>query len=179
MPRRRRARQRLQDSAAVRLPVSPLLSLRSRADHAPHPSRSGVAPVIEFPAELAGLSILVVDDDQDARSLLSTVLEQCRAIVLTAKNVEEAYDTFVSLRPAVLISDIGMPGATGYELISKVRALSADEGGATPALALTAYARSEDRMKALAAGFNMHLPKPIEPAELLVVIASLIARTRH
>jgi PAS domain S-box-containing protein len=163
----------------VRFPISPLLSLRSQADSAPHPSRSGLSPVMEFPAELVGLPILVVDDQLDARALLTTVLEQSRAVVLTAKNADEAYDSFVSERPAVLISDIGMPGATGYELIRKVRALPVEEGGATPAVALTAYARSEDRIRALSAGFNMHLPKPIEPAELLVVLASLIARTRR
>jgi PAS domain S-box-containing protein len=163
----------------VRLPVSPLLALDNQAEGAKHPSRSGVSPVLEFPAELSALRVLIVDDEQDARSLLTTVLEQCRSVVIAAANVDEAYDSFVRERPAVVVSDIGMPGATGYELIRKIRALSPEQGGTTPAVALTAYARSEDRMKALAAGFNMHLPKPIEPAELLVVIASLIARTRH
>ena len=88
-------------------------------------------------------------------------------------------DTLRSQRPDVLVSDIGMPGASGYELIRRVRALPLDLGGQTPAVALTAYARTEDRMNALAAGFNMHVLKPIEPAELVVVIASLVARMQR
>ncbi|HEX8703361.1 MAG TPA: response regulator, partial [Myxococcaceae bacterium] len=78
-----------------------------------------------------------------------------------------------SVRPQLIISDIGMPGEDGYSFIQRVRALSADEGGRTPAVALTAYARIEDRMRALMAGFSNHVPKPVEPLELLAVLAAL------
>jgi CheY-like chemotaxis protein len=82
------------------------------------------------------------------------------------------------MQPDVLVSDIGMPNENGYELISKIRLLRADQGGNIPAIALTAYAETEDRMRALAAGFQTHVPKPVEPSELALVIASLIRRDK-
>jgi PAS domain S-box-containing protein len=130
---------------------------------------------VEFPAVLKGVKILAVDDDADSRHLLMVVLEQCGAQVRTCESVAEALEAIPGFRPDVLISDIGMPIEDGYSLIRKVRE-SDNYGKKIPAVALTAFARSEDRMKALSAGFNMHLPKPVEPAELMTVVASLVNR---
>jgi CheY-like chemotaxis protein len=137
-----------------------------------HP-RAGDAVTFECPASLDGLRVLVVDDEKDARDLIKAVLEQCNAVVLTASSAEEGFDALQRLQPDILISDIGMPGEDGYSLIEKVRALPSEEGGRIPAVALTAYARAEDRIKALASGFQVHAPKPIEPAELAAIVASL------
>ena len=131
----------------------------------------------ECPPQLAGLRVLTVDDEGDTRDLLRAILENCRAQVLTAGSAAEGLELLKRQRPDVLISDIGMPGEDGYSFIRKVRALSADEGGRTPALALTAYARTEDRTRALLAGFQNHCPKPVEPDELVAVLASLSGRT--
>jgi CheY-like chemotaxis protein len=125
---------------------------------------------------LDGLRILVVDDDADAREVVSTILEQAGAEVATASSAPQAIDLVERWGPNVLISDIGMPNQDGYDLIRKVRARSSDRASQIPAIALTAFARSQDRMKALSAGYQMHVPKPIEPLELVTVIASLTQR---
>jgi CheY-like chemotaxis protein len=96
---------------------------------------------------------------------------------MTSASAQEALRAFEEQVPDVLISDIGMPGMDGYELLKRVRARSADRGGRTPAIALTAFARSEDRTRALRAGFLVHLPKPVEPSELVATVASLACRT--
>jgi CheY-like chemotaxis protein len=119
--------------------------------------------------------VLVVDDEPDARELLAEMLSACKARVSLAATVADALRIVESERPDVIVSDIGMPGEDGYALIRKLRALPAERGGKTPAVALTAYVRFEDRTKALVAGFNMHVPKPVEPTELLAVLASLEA----
>lgn len=131
---------------------------------------------LECPEELQGLKVLVVDDDEDSRTLVKAVLESCGALVTMAASVAEAFIFIQQSRPDVLISDLGMPGEDGYALIQKVRSLSAAEGGLTPAAALTAYARKEDRLQVLRAGFQIHLPKPVEPAELVAVVANLADR---
>jgi CheY-like chemotaxis protein/two-component sensor histidine kinase len=123
--------------------------------------------------DLSGVHILVVDDHEDARDLIRAVLETCGAEVETAADVDEAMLAFTHRVPDVLLSDIGMPGQDGYDLIHKVRQLHAERGGTVPAAALTAYARTEDRRKALNAGYSMHLAKPIEPGELIDVVVSL------
>jgi signal transduction histidine kinase/CheY-like chemotaxis protein len=123
--------------------------------------------------DLSGVHVLVVDDHGDSRDLIRAVLETCGAEVDTAADVDEAMTAFVHRVPNVLISDIGMPGQDGYELIQKVRRLPAHRGGSVPAAALSAYARTEDRRRALNAGYSMHLAKPIEPGELIDVVASL------
>jgi PAS domain S-box-containing protein len=128
------------------------------------------------PPELTGLDVLVVDDELDAREMLRTMLESCGARVHLASSAAEGLRLLQAHQPAVLISDIGMPEEDGYKLIQKVRSLSANAGGKTPALALTAYARSEDRTRALMSGFNNHLTKPVEPLELLAMVASLAGR---
>ena len=132
---------------------------------------------LECPPELEGLRVLIVEDDADSRALLVAVLRQCRAEVLAVPNVAEALDAFDAWLPDVLVSDIEMPGEDGYALIRQVRARPAEQGGRIPAAALTAYARAEDRMRALLAGFQIHVPKPVEPAELAAVVASLAGRT--
>ncbi len=121
--------------------------------------------------ELLDLKILVVDDEPDARELVAAVLEQVGAKVRTAGSVVEALAAVQQELPELLLSDIGMPGEDGYALIRKFRALPG--AASIPAAALTAYARAEDRRKALDAGFMMHIPKPVEPAELLSVVANL------
>jgi CheY-like chemotaxis protein len=112
----------------------------------------------------------------DSREFLVAALEQCDAKVFAVGSASEALDAVSRFNPDVLVSDIGMPLEDGYSLIRKVRHLPADQGGQIPAIALTAYARSEDRMKAIAAGFQIHIPKPVEPAELVTVVASLAKR---
>ena len=130
----------------------------------------------ECPERLDGLRVLVVDDEDDTRELLRVGLTQCGAEVSTASSAAEALEALAREMPEVLISDIGMPDEDGYELIRRVRALAPEGGGRVPAVALTAYARAEDRLRALRAGYQMHLSKPVELAELTSVIASLARR---
>ncbi|HEX8494936.1 MAG TPA: ATP-binding protein [Pyrinomonadaceae bacterium] len=127
-------------------------------------------------AILDGLRVLVVDDEPDARELLTVVLESQGASVRAVGSAAEALDLIELLKPDVMVSDIGMPNDDGYSLMRKVRTLSADEGGATPAVALTAYAGDDARQMTLAAGFQIHLAKPIDPTELLTAIASLVGK---
>lgn len=129
-------------------------------------------------ANLSGIRILVVDDEPDARQIIKRILTECNAQVQTAESADEALKIMADFHPNVLVSDIGMPESDGYDLIRKVRALPAKSGGQTPAVALTAFARSEDRRRALLAGYQMHVAKPVEPAELLTVCASLAGRLR-
>ena len=128
-------------------------------------------------ARLDGLRVLVVDDDPDALDLATAILGGAGAAVRRCGAAAEAVDTVRTWRPDVLVSDIEMPGEDGYSLIRRVRALDGGEGGATPAVALTAYGRTQDRMLSLAAGYNMHVPKPVDPGELTTIIASLASRS--
>ncbi|HEY1955410.1 MAG TPA: PAS domain S-box protein [Polyangiaceae bacterium] len=125
------------------------------------------------PPQLDGLRVLTVDDEEDARQLVQVVLEHAGAKVRTAGSAREALDAMKNEVPDVLLSDIGMPGETGYDLIRSVRSLPPNAGGNVPAAALTAYARAEDRNRALGAGFMMHVPKPIDPSELVSVVGTL------
>ncbi|HZS45143.1 MAG TPA: response regulator [Blastocatellia bacterium] len=122
---------------------------------------------------LQGVRVLVVDDEPDALDMLKTVLLHCGAEVSTASDASGALDQLQNLLPDVLVSDIGMPGEDGYVLINKVRGLPEERGGRTPAIALTAYAREEDRHRALSEGFQLHLAKPIEPSIVVSEILSL------
>lgn len=159
----------------VRLPLS-VMQLRDPT-MAPSPRPSAVpGPERVRPAELNGVRVLVVDDEEDARELLRTLLEDSGAHVLTAGSAQEGLQVLQAELPDVLVSDIGMPGTDGYGFIERVRALPPDRGGRTPAVAITAYARSEDRTRVLRAGFQSHVPKPVEPVELLAVLASLAGR---
>ena len=127
--------------------------------------------------KLDGLRVLIVDDEADARHLLTTILGQYGAQVMAAPSASDALLALQEFRPHILVSDIGMPQEDGYTLIRQVRALPTDQGGRIPAVALTAYARAEDRTQALLAGFQLHVPKPVNPAELAAVVANLTGRT--
>jgi CheY-like chemotaxis protein/anti-sigma regulatory factor (Ser/Thr protein kinase) len=140
-----------------------------------HPISADSSLAIEHAPGLAGIKVLAVDDDADSRNLLTAILEQCGAEVRACESAAQALESLPAFHPDVLVSDIGMPGEDGYSLIRKVRS-SENSFRRVPAVALTAFARAEDRMKALSAGFNMHVPKPVEPAELTTVIASLVNR---
>jgi PAS domain S-box-containing protein len=160
----------------VKLPVVSVYQKETLAGRA-HPAAGAEPPAYVCPERLDGLKVLVVDDEVDARELLKVGIGQCGAEVATAGSAREALATLDETRPDLLISDIGMPGEDGYELIRKVRALPAGRGGKVPAIALTAYARTEDRLRALRAGYQMHVCKPVELAELVAVMASLIGRS--
>jgi len=116
---------------------------------------------------------LVVDDESDTREILTIILTQCGAKLRAATNARDALEVLKQWKPDVLVSDIGMPGEDGYLLITKVRALEPEQGGRTPAVALTGYAGPEDRLRLLSAGYNMHVTKPVELTELVMVVASL------
>lgn len=131
------------------------------------------ASQIECSPALENMRVLIVDDEPDARHLLTTVIERCGARVESVASAREALKALSSFKPDVLLSDIGIPGEDGYALIRKVRALGAEQGGKIPAVALTAYAREEDRMRALLAGYQVHLAKPVNPAELIAVLGGL------
>ena len=129
--------------------------------------------------DITGISVLVVDDEPDSRALVKRLMEDCHARVTSAASAPEAFELLQHIRPDVLVSDIGMPNEDGYSLIRRVRGLHADAGGRTPAIALTAYARGEDRVTAMRAGFQHHMSKPVDPSELIAVIASLARNAPH
>jgi CheY-like chemotaxis protein len=120
--------------------------------------------------------VLVVDDEADVRQLVHAILDECGSFVRTASSAEEALDVLSRETADVLISDVGMPGTDGYELVRRLRALPADRGGEIPAIALTAYTRVEDRQRAEDAGFSLHVSKPVEPAELVTIVGSVARR---
>ena len=127
-------------------------------------------------AALDGLRVLVVDDEADARQIVSTVIERTGAEVKTCASAREAFQLLQQWHPDVLMSDIAMPGEDGYSFINKVRSLPVEQGGDTPAAAFTAYAREEDRTRALDAGFQMHIAKPVSSSTLVAMIARLAGR---
>jgi signal transduction histidine kinase/CheY-like chemotaxis protein len=144
-------------------------------DDTAHPTARSSA-IREIPFELTGVRALVVDDDRDARELLGTVLGSAGAITILAGSASEALAIVAERSLDVIISDIGMPERDGYQLMRAIRALPPERGGKTPAVAVTAFARSEDRTRALMAGYQVHLAKPIEPHELVVTVASLTGK---
>jgi CheY-like chemotaxis protein len=121
-------------------------------------------------AELEGLRVVVVDDEADARDVVKAVLERSGASVTAVSSCDEALDAIERTAADILVSDLGIPGDDGYELIRRVR----EHGRRVPALALTAYARFDDRARALSAGYQRHLPKPVTPEELVAAVASLV-----
>ena len=153
----------------VRLPVREANLLPQRVAEAPS---GGLVTA----AMLMGVRLLVVDDDPGARELISGMLEGFGAQVSTAESGQAALSMLFSQRPDVLIADLGMPDMDGYALIQQVRALEPDFGGLTPAVAVTAYASPQDRLRALQAGYQNHVAKPVEAEELAIVIASLAGR---
>ncbi|HEX8131758.1 MAG TPA: ATP-binding protein [Pyrinomonadaceae bacterium] len=156
--------------------IFPLLAVSMEAQNA-EPTDSRDAKALNSRSELEGLRVLVVDDEPDTRQVISAVISKSGAEVKTCASVLEALETLKLWKPDILMSDIGMPGEDGYSLIRKVRSLSVESGGLIPAAALTAYARDDDRERALAAGFQMHVAKPIGSRELIDVIAGLAGRT--
>ncbi|HEX3478618.1 MAG TPA: response regulator, partial [Kofleriaceae bacterium] len=159
----------------VRLPIG---TGPRRADSEPGASAaSEPGPRSRSPQlDLGGLEVLVVDDEQDGRDVITEILERAHARVTVAASAAEALDVLGRLRPAVLVSDIGMPDEDGFTLMRKVRALPEHRGGRIPAVALTAYARAVDRQQAMMAGYDVHLGKPVDPGELVDVVAGLAAR---
>jgi CheY-like chemotaxis protein len=123
---------------------------------------------------LQGLRVLVVDDEPDARDLLSTILKRCGSEVRCSESAAEAMQAFSEWEPDVLVSDIGMPNEDGYAFIKRVRQLDSNRAQKIPAVALTAYATDEDRIRALEAGFQTHVAKPIEPEDFVSSIASVL-----
>jgi len=140
-----------------------------------HPTAAPIEPVLAG-ARLDGLKILVIDDDPDSLELATAILEGAGAAVRRSLSAPDGLSALREWRPDVLVSDIEMPGEDGYSLIRKVRALDPADGGRTPAIALTAYGRTHDRILSLSAGYNMHVPKPVDPGELTAIIGSVAAR---
>lgn len=162
----------------VHLPLLPVRREPESAAPRVHPAtQTGALP--GCPPELDGLRILLVDDEADSRDLLNLVIESCGAQVTAASSAAEAFELIKGERFDVLVSDIGMPDEDGFSLIKRIRQLPDEEGGNVPAIALTAYARAEDRVQALRAGFQMHIAKPVEPDELVVAAANLAGRMRN
>jgi PAS domain S-box-containing protein len=156
---------------SVRLPLAPLAQdttgpFRQRA-------LSNAKPQFERPAELQGLTVLIVEDDKDTREVLTEVLQQCGSSVLTASSAEEGLAVLDGASPRVVVCDIGMAGTDGYRFIEQVRQRPPENGGHIVALALTAFATAEDRRRALHAGFQMHMAKPVEPAVFVAALADL------
>jgi CheY-like chemotaxis protein len=158
----------------VLLPVAPVY--HAEEEGRVHPAARSTLPKFELFDRLDGLKVLVVDDEPDTREMLKAGLGQCGASVSVAASAAEAMEAIEKSPPDLIISDIGMPEEDGYELMRRIRQLPAEAGGRVPAIALTAYARVEDRMHALRAGYQMHVPKPVELAELAAVAASLVRR---
>jgi CheY-like chemotaxis protein len=160
-------------SFAIRLPI---LIAHTAGDRV-HTAVEEIISVEDGPS-LQNLKVLVVDDEAGTREVISTVLSHALAEVRTAESAGEALEILDEWLPDVIVADIGMPNVDGYEFIRQVRARSPQSGGELPAAALTAYARTQDRLRVLSAGFQMHVPKPIQRAELITVVASLAKRLR-
>ncbi len=128
---------------------------------------------------LKGLQVLVVDDEDDACELVSFILQQDGALVTEVGSVAQVWSVLEQGMPHILISDLGMPEEDGYSLIRRIRALPVEKGGRMPAIALSAYAKEEDRRRALLTGFQIYLSKPFDPDELVLMVASLSGRFQH
>ncbi|HJU94261.1 MAG TPA: PAS domain S-box protein [Pyrinomonadaceae bacterium] len=159
----------------VSLPITPIYQMDSSGGRV-YPAARDLLPPDEGTDRLDGLNILIVDDEPDTRELLRQGLEYCGANVRVAGSANEAVDALVASVPDILISDVGMPGIDGYDLIRQIRELPRERGGKVAAIALTAYTRTEDRLHALRAGYDMHVPKPVELAELVAVAISVARR---
>ena len=159
----------------MQLPLTVMHPVRPHEPRAHPTSQSIESPVPSWP-DLTGIRVLAVDDHADARDLIRRVLEDCGARVVTAGSAEEAVATVKAEKPHVIVSDIGMPDSDGFDLLRHLRALGGDHGGEIPVIALTAFARAEDRVKVLRAGFRLHISKPVDPAELCVAVANAAGR---
>jgi CheY-like chemotaxis protein/two-component sensor histidine kinase len=156
----------------VRLPVA-AVGVRDSSIKSTTEKRESLTTIAAIP-NLSQSKVLAIDDAADARQLIRAVLEQFGADVLTASSVKEGLELLATWKPDVIVCDIGMPEEDGYTFISEVRRLSADQGGTIPAIALTGYVRVEDRMRALAAGYQMFVPKPVEATELASLIQAVM-----
>jgi signal transduction histidine kinase/ActR/RegA family two-component response regulator len=156
----------------VRLPISAGETERDQPAGDRRTAASTASPMPRLP-RLDGLGILVVDDSADGRTLTSLLLTQAGASVKAVASVREALQTLATERPDALVSDIGLLDEDGCTLIREIRQDEAERGGFLPALALTGYARAEDRARILAAGFQAHVPKPVDPVELTAAIAAI------
>ena len=152
------------------------IRLRLDGDEPQGAAPASAARDTRVPVRLSGVRVLVVEDEADTRDLLSAALGRSGAQVEPAASAEEAFDALRRRPPDVLVCDIGMPGEDGYALLSRVRAMAAEDGGLVPAVALTAYAGADDRRRALAAGYQVHLGKPVDPDELISVVARMAGR---
>ncbi len=162
----------------VQLPLT-VIHPSAQTEERLHPRTNPLISTVDFRnTDLSGLRVLVVEDEPDARDMIARVLSDCRATVITAKSASEALQQIAQGPPEILISDVGMPEMDGYELLRRVRKLSPEAGGQIPAIALTAFARSEDRTQALRAGFHVHVAKPVEPSELVASVASVAGRAK-
>jgi PAS domain S-box-containing protein len=159
----------------VALPAASAELIAARPDRARYRAPAPLAPDLA-PPDLSQLNVLVVDDEPDARELVKRILSDCNASVTTAASAGAALAAFLQAPPDLLVSDLGMPGMDGFQLLAKVRALGAAAGGDVPAVALTAFARSEDRLRVLEAGFAAHVAKPVEPSQLIATVADLLDR---
>ncbi len=160
----------------INLPFAGVTSSESETAEAAQAGQSEEVISFDGLPSLQGLKVLVVDDEADTRELIREVLKECGSDVITSPSAADALIALEQHKPDVLISDLGMPDEDGYSLIAKIRELPAERGGEIPAAALTAYARAEDRMRVLRSGFQFHLPKPVDSAELVTVVASLAGR---
>jgi PAS domain S-box-containing protein len=160
----------------VSLPIAPVYQVDPSAGRV-HPAARDLLPPNDATDRLDGMTILVVDDEADTRELLKQGLEFCGATVTVVGSAAEAVQMIMTRTPDILISDIGMPGVDGYDLIKQIRALPSSKGSKVPAIALTAYTRVEDRLQSLRAGYDMHVPKPVELAELVAVAVSVARRS--
>jgi two-component system CheB/CheR fusion protein len=166
----------------VAFPIPPLLMSLTDTEQAEvliEPTASEKAWTALDRTMLEGIRLLVVEDEADSREMLATAFAHCGAHVSTAASASEAMEVLERATPDVLVCDVGLPGEDGHALIRRVRALEAHRGGRIPALALTAYSGPEDREKALAAGFEVHVPKPAAPAELVAEVAFLAGSRRR
>jgi len=153
----------------VTFPVPPLL--------VEPPEKAGEVPALDGRPALAGLHLLLVEDEDSSREMLTTLLEHLGAEVTATASAAEAFAALEAKIPDVLISDIGMPGESGYDLLRKVRLLQQASGGLVPAIAFTAYSSEQDRLDAIASGFQMHHTKPADPTRLVAAIAMLGRRS--
>jgi CheY-like chemotaxis protein/two-component sensor histidine kinase len=158
----------------VSLPAA-IGATRTETAPRPAPALSAVEPMSGL-ARLDGMRVLVADDDREALALAEAILSGAGAEVRTCLSAADTLEMLKRWRPDVLVSDIEMPGEDGYSLISKVRALPLSDGGGTPAIAVTAYGRPQDRARSLEGGFNMHVPKPVDPGELTSIVADVAGR---
>jgi CheY-like chemotaxis protein len=157
----------------VRLPVALLRAEAPVAGVTRRPVAAAPPLQVDPRDDIRGITVLAVDDEPDSRGLVKRLLEDRGASVLIADSAQQAMEILANNHVDVLISDIGMPDEDGYGLIARVRALASVQGSAIGAIALTAYARSQDRMAAMRAGFQLHLAKPVEAAELIAMVATL------